>query len=308
MAGERKRSLMEAPRSGLAPSEEWFMGDLTGKLLDLAVVVVMGVLVGVLLLELANRVEARENPPATLEEILETKPVSEKVVKFADERRQAAMRDAALGFGTQSGLVRRAFELGQVLDRYERQLDRVYRFDRVLIEREGFQVLPPVVVETTHAFRRGDDGRRAATARRVLRIERPAQVVGRAPRWRGYFERTWETPRPPSAVLFPRAKAERELWRRWVEEGWAEGTRLAEDIFAADLDRLNRDFEGVVRWRVLEAQRMVTAPELDVMRWAVVGGGREMRVDERAIAIEVDARLNPITEDWVVIEEAPWPR
>ena len=299
---------MEAPRSGLPPPEQWFMADFTGKLLGMGGVVVVVVMMVILVLELVKKAEARENPPATLEEVLETEPVSEKVVKFADERRQAAMRDAALGFGSQSGLVRRAFELGQVLDRHERQLDRVYRFDRVLIEREGFQVLPPVVVETTQAFRRGDKGRRAATARRVLRIERPAEVVGRAPRWRSYFERAWEAPRPPSAVLFPRTKEERELWRKWVEEGWTEGTRLAEDIFWADLDRLNRDFEGVVRWRVLEAQRMVTAPKFGLTRRAVVGGGREMRVDERKIAIEVDARLNPITEDWQVIEEAPWPR
>ena len=306
MGGKRGRSLTEA--SAWSP-QTWIV---VGSVVSISVVVVVLVVVSLLIVWVAGSAEAAENVPetvpATLKEVLETKPVSEKVVKFADERRQAAMRDAALGFGTQSGLVRRAFELGEVLDRYERQLDRVYRFDRVLIEREGFRVLPPVVVETTQAFRRGANGRRAATARRVLRIERPAQVVGRAPRWRGYFERTWETPRPPSAVLFPRTKAERALWRQWVEAGWAEGTRLAEEIFAADLDRLNRDFEGVVRWRVLEAQRMVTAPKLDVTRRAVVGGGREMRVDERAIAIEVDARLNPIVEDWQVIEEAPWPR
>ena len=302
MDGSRRSPSLEAPP---APPETWF---LAGTLVAIAIVVLLPAAAALLIVCLTASAEAAEKTPATLEEVLATKPGSERVVEFADERRQAAMRDAAIAFGMQSGLVRRAFELGRVLDRYERQLDRVYRFDRVLIEREGFQVLPPVVVETTQAFRRGENGRRAATARRVLRIERPAEVVGRAPRWRSYFERAWETPRRPSTVLFPRTKEERALWRTWVEEGWTEGTRLAEDVFVADLDRLNRDFEGVVRWRVLEAQRMVTAPTLDVTRRAVVGGGREMRVDEREIAIEVDARLNPIAEDWQVIEEAPWPR
>ena len=266
------------------------------------------VFVVVLALGTVRGAEAQEVPPATLEEVFETEPASERVVKFADERRQAAMRDAAFSFGLQSGLVRRAFELGQVLDRYERQLDRVYRFESVLIEREGFQVLPPVVVETTQAFRREGGGRRAATARRVLRIERAAEVVGRAPRWRRYFDRSWAPARPPSAVLFPRTGEERELWRKWVREGWMEGTGLAEEAFVSDLDRLNRDFEGIVRWRILEAQRLVTAPELEVTLRSVVGGGREMRVDEREITIEADARLNPIASDWVVIEEAPWPR
>ena len=258
--------------------------------------------------QLAGSAEAAEMAPATLDEVLETEPASERVVKFADERRQGAMRDAAFSFGMQSGLVRRGFELGEILDRYERQLDRVYRFDRVLIERDGFQVLPPVVVETTQAFRREGGGRRAVTARRVLRIERAAEVVGRAPRWRSYFDRSWAPPRAPSAVLFPRTDEEQELWRKWVSEGWLEGTVLADEAFVSDLDRLNRDFEGIVRWRILEAQRIVTAPELEITLRSVVGGGREMRVDEREIAIEADARLNPIASDWVVIEEAPWPR
>lgn len=252
---------------------------------------------------------AGESTPPTLEEVLVAKPDASKKVEFADERRRAAMRDAAVAFGMQSGLVRRSHELGELLHRYQRQMDRVYRFDRLLITREGFEIAPPVVVETTGAFQRSAEGKRAATARRVLRIARAAEVVGGAPGWRGYFERTYEAPRAPSSVLFPRTPDEQTLWRAWVREGWRAGTRLAEDTFASDLDRLNRDFVGTVRWRILERQRIVTAPRVEVEGHAVVGGGVEMRVDERALRIREDARLNPVIEDWRVVEEAaPWPR
>ena len=247
-------------------------------------------------------------PPATLAQVLAAKPETDKAVEFADERRRAAMRDAAMSFAMQSGLVRRYFELGGILERYARQLDRVYRFDRLMIAQAGFTVAPPVVVETTAAFRVGERGRRAASARRVLRIALPARVVSGSPGWRGYFERAWETPRRPSAVLFPRTAEEEALWAGWIREGWTEGTRLAEDAFLADLDRLNRDFEGIVTWRILEAQRMVSAPEIAVEAHAVVGGGKEMRVKERAIRITDDARLNPLAGDWRVIEETPWPQ
>ena len=131
-------------------------------------------------------------------------------------------------------------------------------------------------------------------------------MVSGRPGWRRYFERTWERPRPPSAVLFPRDGDEEARWRGWVREGWAEGATLAEDAFLADLDRLNRDFEGIVTWRILEAQRMVAAPEIRVEEKPVVGGGAEMRVGERTIAITVDGRLNPLHGDWRVLEEAPW--
>ena len=246
--------------------------------------------------------------PATLEELLETKPGESRIVEFADERRSSAMRDAALAYGMQSGLVRRAFEIGRLLDRHARHLDRVYQFDRLLIEREGFLIAPPAVVETTAAFNRGPLGTRAATARRVLRIERPSEVLGGSLGWRGYFDRRWEKPRRPSEVLYPRTDDEIERWHAWVREGWEDGIRLAEDSFEADLDRLNRDFVGIVNWRILEAQRIVTAPELEVVSRPVVGGGAVMRLDEREIAVRARARLNPVTSDWVAIEEAPWPR
>lgn len=256
-----------------------------------------------------HQAAAQVMSPATLEEILAAKPDASKPIEFGDERRRAAMRDAAISFGMQSGLVRRTYELRQMLTRFERQMDRVYRFDRLLITRDGFQVAPPVVVETTGAFSRSAEGKRAATARRVLRIVREAEVLGGAPRWREYFERSWEEPRPPSAVLFPRTPDEGALWRAWVREGWGEGTRLADDTFEADLDRLNRDFVGIVTWRILERQKIVTAPRVDVKAAAVVGGGAEMRIDERELRIREDAKLNPIVEDWRVIEESePWPR
>ena len=252
---------------------------------------------------------AQASAPATLDEVLAARPSASKQVEFADERRRAAMRDAAVSFGMQSGLVRRTHELRQLLEGFERQLDRIYRFDRLLITRDGFLVSPPVVVETNAAFRLAEHGKRAATARRVLRIAREAQVLGGAPGWREYFDRSWEAPRPPSAVLFPRTPDEEGLWREWVSEGWREGTRLAEDTFEADLDRLNRDFIGSVTWRILARQRIVTAPGVEVTSSAVSGGGAEMRVDARELEINEDARLNPLIDDWRVIEEvAPWPR
>ena len=243
--------------------------------------------------------------PATLVEILETRSGDPRVVELAEERRSSAMRDAALAYGMQSGLVRRAFEIGRLLDRHARQLDRVYRFDRLLIERDGFLISPPAVAETTAAFNRGPQGTRAATARRVLRIERPSEVLGGSPGWRGYFERNWEKPRRPSEVLYPRTDEEAEQWRAWVREGWEDGVRLAEDSFAADLERLNREFVGIVNWRILKAQRIVTSPELAVISQSVVGGGEEMRLDQREITVRAHARLNPVTSEWMAIEEAP---
>ena len=65
-------------------------------------------------------------------------------------------------------------------------------------------MLPPVLAETRQAFRLGLGQDRAASARRVLRIVEPERIVSAPPHWRDYLVRSWRTPVPPPAVLFPR--------------------------------------------------------------------------------------------------------
>ena len=138
-----------------------------------------------------------------------------------------------------------------MLERLSAPLSGIYRFGDLMLSKHGFTVLPPVLAETRQAFRLGLGQDRAASARRVLRIVEPERIVSAAPHWRDYLVRSWRKPTPPAAVLFPRTGPETTLWRQWLAEGWAHGTALGDDIFAADLDRLNRTFEGVVLWHRL---------------------------------------------------------
>ena len=244
-------------------------------------------------------------PPMSLAALLETEagPIG-SARTFAEERRREALHDAGLAWGAQSGLAHETFEIRQRLLRLEAALDSIYRFDALMIREAGFTVMPPVMVETGSAFRREAAGRKAITAGRILRIVEPARIVSRAPDWRAYLIRSWSRPVPPPDVLFPRDDEERALWQQALTTGWHEGQRLARDILDADLDRLNRDFLGIVAWRVLHARQMVSAPVLEVSRRAVNGGGRQMSLAEVIIGIDDDARLNPVIGDWVPKEEA----
>ena len=120
-----------------------------------------------------------------------------------------------------------------------------------MLREDGFTVLPPVLAETRRSFRLERAGTRAASARRVLRILEPARLVSVAPDWRDWLERSWLPAEPPAAVLFPptpgRTPAGGACWRRAGPRAWP----WPDDIFAADLDRLNRTFEGVVLWHRL---------------------------------------------------------
>ena len=238
-------------------------------------------------------------PPPDLETLSRMPAPDAAAVPFAEEKRRSAMRLAALGFGARGGLARRTWEINGMLERLAGPLSRVYRFRGLLLGAGGFDVLPPAVAETRAAFRLSRDESRAASARRVLRIVEAERLVSAPPHWRDYLVRTWGDPVAPAGVLFPRSREERVLWRGWLAEGWAEGRALADDIFAADLDRLNATFEGVVRWHRLHRARMVSAPDVEVARTAVSGRGDLMRIGETTAELGSRAAFNPTVREWV---------
>ena len=247
----------------------------------------------------ASPAAAGDGGPATLDALLEMKPRPGAAAGIAGAGRADAMRTTALAFGARAGLARRGAEISATVERFSAQLSRVYRFRDLMLEVEGFLVMPPVAGRTRSAFRLARDGGRAARARRVIRILEPGRLVSAPPHWRDFLVRAWPPPEPPAALLFPRSADEEEAWRRWLGEGWARGTALADDIFAADLDRLNRVFEGVILWRRLNLAQMASAPEVAVERAAVSGGGRAMRIGEAMAAIRAEARLDARMARWL---------
>ena len=239
---------------------------------------------------------------ADLEALYELAPAPGAAIPFAEEKRHSAMRLTALGFGARAGLARRSWEIGVMLERLSAQLSAIYRFGDLMLTEQGFTVLPPVLAETRQAFRLGLGQDRAASARLVLRIVEPERIVSAAPHWRDYLVRSWRKPAPPAAVLFPRTGPETTLWRQWLAEGWAHGTALGDDIFAADLDRLNRTFEGVVLWHRLHLVEMVSAPGVTTAYTAAAGHERLLRIGETSVRLDRRAAFNLDTRAWRVTD------
>ena len=230
-------------------------------------------------------------PPPDLAALQAMEPAAGPAAPFAVEKRAEAVRLAALGFGARAGLARRAWEIAVMLERHAEKLDAIYRFGPLMLHKHGFAVLPPVLAETRRAFRLAPGGGRAASAARVLRIVEPARLVSAPPGWRGWLSRSWPAAVPPAGVLFPRDDDETRRWKRLLAEGWAEGQKLADDIFAGDLDRLNRTFEGIVLWHRLNRASMVSGPALEVAGAGVSGHERLMRIGTASARIETPARF-----------------
>ena len=142
------------------------------------------------------------------------------------------------------------------------------------------------------------NGQNAAVADRIYKIGRDARIVTAGRNWRTYLERDWGKVEPPPGVLLPKDDFERAKWRQFIAEGWEAGVIQADETFQADLDRLNNDFVGMVRYRQLLAQGMVTQTYAAQVDRGITGGGKEMRIGDRGVSITSPSELNPRSKQW----------
>lgn len=210
-----------------------------------------------------------------------------------------AIRQAALSYGARGGLAWRTFHIRQEMDRRGSYMDKTFDFRQLLIAApSGLLIEPPVVTESINSMIINAKGDEAAVSDRIYDIVVNARIVGTARSWRNYLERDWGKVTEPPDLLRPNNDAEREKWINWVREGWDEGVRQADDIFRDDLNALIADYQGMVRYRMLLAQGMVTPPYALQMDRGVTGGGDVLRVGDRAVQITGMPALIPGSERW----------
>jgi defect in organelle trafficking protein DotC len=239
-------------------------------------------------------------PPPALNDLQEQMTGTEaKPDQMGLQIRADAIREAALSYGARGGLAFRTFEIQRRLAEYDTSMSKAFDFSRLLIAApSGFLIEPPIVSEAQRAVLVNAGGQAAAVADRIYRINRVARIVTASRNWRLYLERDWGKVEPPPGILLPKDEAERTAWRAYVKQGWDEGIKQAEDIFEADLDRMTEDFVGMVRYRELLAQGMISPPYALADDRGVTGGGSEMRIGDRGVSITGQSQLIPKSGAW----------
>jgi defect in organelle trafficking protein DotC len=239
-------------------------------------------------------------PPPQLIELQNQKTGAEvKAQEMGLQIRADALREAALSYGARGGLAMRTFEIQRRLAEQDASLGKTFAFKRLLIAApSGLLIEPPIVSEAERAVIVGGGGQQAAVADKIYRINRVARIVTAARDWRLYLERNWGTVDPPPGLLLPKDRDEQKEWRVWVQEGWNAGVVQADDIFQADLDRMTNDFVGMVRYRELLAQNMISPPYASHEDRGVTGGGSEMRIGDRGVTITGQSELISKSKTW----------
>ena len=238
-------------------------------------------------------------PPPSLEALQDTRPGAEKGDGL-EPGRSDMVRTAALTYGAQGGLAARSFALNEMLRRYEAPLDGAYDFGSMVLPVSSGQTLmrPPVVSAAQMAFALGDDGQVARETSCIYEITREAQLASTPPNWRIYLVRVWAAPNRPTDGALPRTRQEVAYWNKWVAEGWGQGERQAVDIFLSDLGRLERDYVGMARYRVLLRAGLVEPPKVAFQSLRVDGGRDSLHVGDRTIRITDQPGLQGNARRW----------
>lgn len=236
------------------------------------------------------------NPPQSVNDVLSSSILNPR--KNQSEEipwvRAQALQEAAAAFGAQAGMSARARSINQELRANALQYDKVFNFSAVMLE-PGF--LPPVISEGRDAYNQPNDFQVRA-ADRIYKIEFPARLVNVPPRWQDYLFVSESSPTSPDRTSLPRTSSEKALWDEWAAKGWQQGEALAEETFRSNMGRLKRDFEGMLRFKTLYAQGLVTKPVMAKSTLGVTGGGDEMAIGDRIYEVTDKARLNPDQSRW----------
>jgi defect-in-organelle-trafficking protein DotC len=205
---------------------------------------------------------------------------------MALDMRKDAQREAALSYGARGGLAKRSYQIMERMNGFEPVLDRVFDFRSLLIKApSGLLIEPPIVKESVDALVIVDGGDEAAIADKVFDINKKARIVSAPRDWRQYLTQVWSDVPPPPRILWPKNAKEQADWNGWVWQGWDAGVEQAEQIFESSVNQLVADYSGMVRYRMLLAQGMISEPYAMNEDRGVTGDKKQMRVGDRALRI-----------------------
>jgi defect-in-organelle-trafficking protein DotC len=208
--------------------------------------------------------------------------------------RYSALQETATTTGAQSGLSWQSERINQFLEEDSRRLRNAFNFQALILDHN---VLPPVISEGKNALNMANT-ETLRLADQVYRIESPPKFVTAAPSWREYLWMDYKKPEKPNSTLLPRNDKEREVWNEAVKKGWDEGVRQANQIFSANMGRLKRDYNGMVLYRILLAQNMVTPPFVAKTDLGITGDGNEIRINDQVLRITATSLLIPDGDEW----------
>ncbi|MBY3155275.1 type IV secretion system DotC family protein [Rhizobium laguerreae] len=250
----------------------------------------------------AGSVDFKTAPTRSLDQIMAKdvyKPKKAEPKEGEDKLRLPAMEETALAYGTRAGLAYETAQINKRLEANANLMTKAYNFQNLMLQGpNNTMVSPPIISEAVDAWEAFDAGKTLRVADTVYEIIEQSRFTPVAPMWQTYLIVRFDEAQQPPEALQPQTEGEKDRWNRWIKQGWDKGREQAHDIFKANLDRLNRDFTGMVRYKSLLEENKVSAPILTAAPLGTTGTGQDMRVNDNAIRMTAEPQLQVNNKGW----------
>jgi defect-in-organelle-trafficking protein DotC len=201
--------------------------------------------------------------------------------------REQAIYEAAYTVALQTSVKQRYTKINNVLESLDKELDNAFNFTPLMMY--GNRLMPPIVTQAGSSFDLRDP-KLAVGSDKTFRIFKDARIVTLAPSWRDYMYKDFGVIDDINSLLSPKDETEQQLWRNAVLKGWSEGQDQAHRIFKINLNRLMRDFNGVIQYLLLADQGVMSKPQLATGKYSV-------RESEDGQALDINQVVYRLTEN-----------
>lgn len=237
-----------------------------------------------------------ENGAAVLQGIMEKSELGESMKSDVKNVRKDALKQTAYTLGLQKAVRWRYGKIRALLADQAGRLNQIFDFKPLLMH-DG-RVLPPAITEATGGYR-VESKKQASSVDVVYQIIRPARMVSNPPSWRDYLWQTYPSfsEKDVQAGVLPETDEERQMWKEAAVKGWEVGIQQAERLYRNNLNRLKRDYRGIVKFKTLAEQDIVSLPVLAEGRPGIEVQGKKLSIDRRIFRI---------TQESTFQEESEW--
>lgn len=218
-----------------------------------------------------------------------------------NQLRIKALQDTALSLGAQGGLARASEEIDCHLAKDAKYLTTIFNFNGMML---SHGIIPPVLAQGDNSLNLADPNT-IRIADKTYKIVHQARFATTPPNWHDYLWQCYSKPELPAKFLLPRSKEERAIWSKAVRRGWEKGTEQAYNIFQQNLALLKRDYEGMILYRKLLQEHMVSPPFVMTTNLGVTGSGEDMRIHDQVLRITELPKLQTDSDTWqaIVVKE-----
>lgn len=232
--------------------------------------------------------------------------IQEEYNKSSADGREQAILVEALRFGSQSALYERASYYLDFFEKNKHEFNRTFNFSPLLLA--NGRVVPPVVDEIND-MQMVEDRYTRRTVDKSYKIVEQARVVDTPLNWRHYLYVHISKPNMPSKYALPLQGNEREeaIWANGVSQGWEAGLKQANSIMLQNINKLQRDFVGMVRYRTMLSKNMITSPISSNLKLGVTSNEDSLNIGEVIFEVVEAPRFNQNAETWEALPQIKSP-